>query len=96
MRKVLKYVERTIQILTIISSVVTTIEVIKAYNYRKHLKKKADLYLDDELELEGNIRGEVKVYSPTLESREEKAKKLILLTGIGIILSFVLNLINKE
>lgn len=96
MRKVLKYIERTIQILTFISSVVTTIEVIKAYKYRKQLKKKADLYLDDELELEGNIRGEVRVYSPTLENKEEKAKKLILITGIGVILSFILNLINRE
>lgn len=96
MNKLLKCIERIIQIVTVISGIWTTVEIVKAYIYKKQLKQKANEYLDDELELEGDIRGDINVYSPTLEVKQEQVRKLLIVTAIGIIVSGVLHLINRE
>lgn len=96
MSKLTKWIERLLQVLTIISGILATIELIKTYIYRKELKKKADAYLDEELELEGNVRGAVSVYSPKLKVQEKKSNKLLAATGIGCILVVILHLINKD
>lgn len=95
MGKILKYLEKIIEVLTIITSIWTAIEVIRTYAYQKKLKQKADIYLDDELELEGNIRGSVCVFSPTLKGKKQKLIKLIAAVSIGTIVSIILHLFSK-
>ena len=95
MNRMLKYLERVIEVLTIIASIWTAIEVIRTYACEKKLKQRADMYLQDELELEGNIRGPVCVYSPTLKSKKRKVIKLAAIAGIGALVSIALHLFCK-
>ncbi|MBE6023912.1 MAG: hypothetical protein E7231_11905 [Cellulosilyticum sp.] len=96
MNRVLKCIERIIQILTIVVGIWTTIETVKMYVYKKELKNRANAYLDDELEIEGNMRGAITVQSPTLEEKQKRVVKLVGVTAIGAIISLLLNLINRD
>lgn len=96
MNKLLKCIERILQVVTVISGILAIIEGVKTYLYEKQLKTKADDYLEDELELEGNVRGSVAVFSPTLKEKEKKVLKLLAVTGIGCLGVIVLNLINRD
>ena len=96
MSKQLKYIERIIQVMTILGCIWAVVEYIQMHTYKKKLRNKADVYLDDELELEGNIGGPISVYSPTLKEKEKRVVKVLMITGIGAIISLILNLINKE
>lgn len=96
MNKLLKCIERILQVVTVISGILAIVEGIKTYLYEKQLKIKANDYLEDELELEGNVRGPVAVFSPTLKEKEKKVLKLLAVTGIGCVAGIVLNLINRE
>lgn len=96
MNKLLKCIERILQVVTVISGILAIIEGVKTYLYEKQLKTKANDYLEDELELEGNVRGPVAVFSPTLKEKEKKVLKLLAVTGIGCLGVIVLNLINRD
>lgn len=96
MNKLLKCIERILQVVTVISGILAIVEGIKTYLYEKQLKIKANDYLEDELELEGNVRGPVAVFSPTLKEKEKKVLKLLAVTGIGCVAVIVLNLMNRE
>lgn len=96
MNKLLKCIERILQVVTVISGILAIVEIVRTYLYKKGLKTKANDYLEDELELEGNIRGPVAVFSPTLKEKEKKLLKLLAITGIGCVTVIVLNLINRE
>lgn len=96
MNRLLKWIERVLQIVTILSGIWTTVEMVRNYLYKKTLKEKADIYLDEELELEGNIRGPVSVYSPKIKQQEKRIKGLLAVTGIGCISVVVLNLVNRD
>lgn len=95
MNRVLKCIERIMQVLTIIGGIWTAVEAVKMFMYEKQLRERADSFLDDELELEGNIRGAIKVQSPTLVEKKEQVSKLLVVTSIGAIISIVLNLVNR-
>lgn len=96
MDKLLKWIERVVQVVSIISGIWATVEMVKTYMHKKHLKQKANDYLNDELELEGNIRGPVAVYSPTLKKQEKKVATLLVVTGISCMVSMILHIINKN
>ena len=96
MNKLLKCIERVLQVITLIIGILTVVEGVRIYFYKKQLKTKANAYLEDELELEGNIRGPVSVFSPTLKEKEEKVLKLLAATGIGCLGVIILNLINRD
>lgn len=96
MNKLLKCIERVLQVITLIIGILTVVEGVRIYFYKKQLKTKANAYLEDELELEGNIRGPVSVFSPTLKEKEEKVLKLLAVTGIGCLGVIILNLINRD
>lgn len=96
MNKLLKCIERILQVVTVISGILAIVEMVRTYLYKKELKTKANDYLEDELELEGNIRGPVAVFSPTLKEKEKKLLKLLAITGIGCVAVIVLNLINRD
>ena len=96
MNKLLKCIERILQVATVIMGILSVVEGIRTYLYKKELKTKADDYLNDELEMEGNIRGPVAVFSPTLKEKEEKVLKLLAITGIGCLGIIILNLINRD
>ena len=96
MNKLLKCIERILQVATVIMGILSVVEGIRTYLYKKELKTKADDYLNDELEMEGNIRGSVAVFSPTLKEKEEKVLKLLAITGIGCLGIIILNLINRD
>lgn len=96
MNKLLKCIERVLQVITLIIGILTVVEGVRTYFYKKQLKTKANAYLEDELELEGNIRGPVSVFSPTLKEKEEKVLKLLAVTGIGYLGVIILNLINRD
>lgn len=96
MNKLLKCIERVLQVITIIIGILAIVEGVRTYLYKKRLKNKANEYLEDELELEGNIRGPVKVFSPTLKEKEDKILKLLAVTGIGCVAVIILNLINRD
>ena len=96
MNKLLKCIERILQVVTVVSGILAIVEGVKTYLYEKQLKTKANDYLEDELELEGNIRGPVAVFSPTLKEKEKKVLKLLAVTGIGCVAVIVLNLMNRD
>lgn len=96
MNKLLKCIERVLQVITLIIGVLTIVEGVRAYLYKKQLKTKANLYLDNELELEGNIKEPVTVSSPKLKEQQEKVFKLLAVTGIGCLGAIILNLINRD
>lgn len=96
MNKLLKCIERVLQVITFIIGVLAVVEGVRTYFYKKQLKTKANIYLEDELELEGNIRGPVSVFSPKLKEKEEKVLKLLAITGIGCLGVIILNLINRD
>lgn len=96
MNRVLKCIERMMQILAVIGGIWTTIEMVRMHVYKKKLKEKADEYLDDELALEGDVMGSITVYSPTLEGKQQQVAKLAGVTAIIAIVSIVLNLINRD
>lgn len=96
MNKLLKCIERVLQVITLIIGILTVVEGVRIYFYKKQLKTKANAYLEDELELEGNIRGPVSVFSPKLKEKEEKVLKLLAVTGIGCLGVIILNLINRD
>lgn len=96
MNKLLKCIERVLQVITLIIGILAVVEGVRAYFYKKQLKTKANAYLEDELELEGNIRGPVSVFSPKLKEQQEKVLKLLAVTGIGCLGVIILNLINRD
>ena len=96
MSKILKYIERILQVLAVIGCIWTVVEYIQMHTYKTKLKNKADEYLDEELELEGNIGGPIAVYSPTLKEKEKRVAKIAIVTGIRAVVSLVLNLINSD
>lgn len=96
MDRLFKWIERVLQIVTILSGIWATVEMVRNYLYKKKLKEKADIYLDEELELEGNIRGPVAVYSPKIKQQEKRIKALLAVTGIGCISAIILNIVNRD
>lgn len=96
MNRVLKYIERIMQVLTIISAIWTTIEVINMKLYKRKLKEKADEYLDEEFALESDIRGNIIVQSPSLEVKQQRVYKLVGITIVGALMSCILNIINRD
>ena len=95
MKQILKWIETVLQIVTLIVGALAVVQGIKAYLYQKKLKSKANVYLEDELELEGNIRGPVTVCSPTLQKKKEQVMQLLALTGIGCLGIIILNIIKR-
>ena len=95
MKQVLKWIEMVLQVVTLIIGVLTVVQGIKTYLYQKQLKSKANVYLEDELELEGNIRGPVTVDSPTLHQKKEQVMQLLALTGIGCLGIMIVNVIKR-
>ncbi len=96
MNHLAKWIERILQVFTIFSGFLAIIEMVQVYIHKKELKKKADAYLDEELELEGNVRGSVAVYSPRLKEQEKKAMNLVAVTGVGCILVMILHFISRD
>lgn len=96
MNQLTKWIERILQVLTIISGILAIIEMVKMCIHKKELKKKADVYLDEELELEGNVRGSIAVYSPGLKAQEKKVMNLVAVTGVGCILVMILHFISRD
>ena len=96
MDRALKWIERIVQVITIIGGICAAVQAIKLHTYKRKLQKQADEYLDDELSFEGNMRGKAHVFSPTIEKMQGMFMKLIYITAIGTVISIVLNLINLE
>lgn len=96
MDKLLKCIEKVLLVVTVVIGTLTVIEGVKTYLYKKQLRTKADAYLEDELELEGNIKGPVAVFSPTLKEKQQKVLKLLTATGIGCLGTIILNIINRD
>ncbi len=96
MSKILKYIERIVEVLTVLSCIWTVFEYIQMHTYKRKLKDRADKYLEDELELEGNIGGPITVYSPTLKEKEGRFAKIAIIAGVGAIISLILNIVNRD
>lgn len=96
MNRILKYIEKIVQVLTVLGCIWVVVEYVQMHMYKLKLKNKADEYLDDELELEGNIGGPITVYSPTLKEKEKRVAKIAMVAGMGAIISLVFSLVNRE
>ena len=96
MDRALKWIERIVQVITIIGGICAAVQAIKLHTYKRKLQKQADEYLDDELSFEGSMRGKARVFSPTIKKMQGSFMKLIYITVIGTVISMVLNLINRE
>lgn len=96
MNRVLKCIERIVQVITVIGAICTIVEAIRLHLCKKELKERAEAYLEQELCDEGNMKSPVRVFSPRIEKMQEVLMKLVYTTTIGVVISIILNLINRE
>ena len=86
MRKAIRVIEMIITVATAIMSVLTIIEVVKAWTYKRKLARKAQDYLEDELIPEENLGNTINVYSPTIKKNHNKVMALLAATGVGCVI----------
>ena len=96
MDKGLKWIEKIVQAVTIIGGICIAVQTIKLHHYKKKLQKQADEYLENELSAEGSMKGQVRVFSPSIEKMQGMLMKLIYMTVIGTVISIVLNQVNDK
>ena len=96
MDKGLKWIEKIIQAVTIIRGICVAVQAIKLHHYKKKLQEQADEYLQNELSAEGSMKGQVRVFSPSIEKMQGMLMKLIYMTVIGTVISIVLNQVNDK
>ena len=83
MKKVLNWVEIIIKVATVILSIFTIVEAIKAWQYKRKLARKAQEYLEDEFIPEENMSTTLNVYSPTIKANRNRVTALLAATGVG-------------
>lgn len=96
MNRVLKCIERIVQVITVIGAICAIVEAIRLHLYKKELNERANAYLEEELSDEGNMKSPVRVFSPRTEKMQGMLMKLVYATTIGTVISIILNLINRE
>lgn len=90
MRKAIRVIEMIIKVAIGIMSILTIIEVVKAWTYKRWLAKKAQDYLEDEFIPEANLGKTINVYSPTIKENRHKVMAFLAATGAGCIALVIL------
>lgn len=94
--KVLRVVEGVLQVVTIISSIVAIINMVKNYKYKMKLRQKAEAYLDEELGEFQDVQRKVRVFSPEVKYKEKQIKKLLMITGTGILSLIAIRILKRD
>lgn len=94
MKKVFNWVHTIIKVLTVILSIFTIVEAIKAWQYKRKLARKAQEYLEDEFIPEENMSNTLNVYSPTIKTNRNRVTALLAATGVGCVLLIICNVLK--
>ena len=94
MKKIINWVEMIIKVVTVILSIFTIIETIKAWQYKRKLARRAQEYLEDEFIPEENMSNELNVYSPTIKANHNRVTALLAATGVGCVLLVICNVLK--
>lgn len=94
--KVLRVIECILQVITIISSIVAIVSMIKNYKYKIKLKEKAEVYLDEELGEFQDVKRKISVFSPEVSCNERQIKKLLMVTMTGIVSLITIGILKKD
>ena len=94
--KVLRTIELILQVVTIISSILAIVSIVKNYKYKSKLREKAQVYLDEELGEFQDVERKVSVFSPEVEEQEGKIKKLLLVASASLISLFVIRVLKRD
>lgn len=93
---VIRTIEIMLQIIAVISGVVAAIEMFKNYEYKKKLKEKAEVYLDEELGELQELDRKVSVLSPETIESDNKVKKLLCVMLASLMSFCIIRLLTKE
>ena len=94
MKKVVRWIETGIKIVTVVLSIFTIIEGIKALCYKRKVAAKAQDYLEDEFAAEAYLGKTINVYSPTIKENNNRVKTLLAATGAGCIILIILSVLK--
>ena len=94
--KVLKTVELILQLVTIISSILAIVSMVKNYNYKSKLRKKAQIYLDEELGEFQDVKRRISVFSPEVKEQENIIKRILLITSVSIISLLTIQILKRS
>lgn len=95
-RKTLGVIEFILQVVTIVSSIVAIISMVKNYKYKAKLRQKAEDYLDEEIGEFQDVKRKISVFSPEIKCREDQIKKLLLLTSTGILSLLLIGIFKRD
>ncbi len=93
---VIRTIEIMLQAIAVISGVIAAIEMFKNYEYKKKLKEKAEVYLDEELGELQDLKRRVSVLSPETEENDKKIKQLLCVMVASLMTFCVVRLFTKE
>ena len=90
MRKncVVKTIEIILQLIAVISGFIAVMQMFKNHEYKKKLRQKAEIYLDEELGDLQNFKRNVSVMSPETIENETQIKNILFVT-VGSLLAFL-------
>lgn len=95
-RRTLGVIEFILQVVTIVSSIVAIISMVKNYRYKVKLRQKAEGYLDEEIGEFQDIKRKIRVFSPEIKCREDQIKKLLLLTSTGVLSLLLIGIFKRD
>lgn len=94
--KVLRIIELILQVVTIISSILAIVSMVKNYKYKNKLREKAQAYLDEELGEFQDVERKVSVFSPEVKEQEGKIKKLLIVTSASLISLVAIKILKRD
>lgn len=94
--RVLRVIEFILQVMTIISSTVAIISMVKNYKYKMKLRQKAEVYLGEELGEFQDVKRKIGVFSPEVKCNEEQIKKLLMITSTGILSLVAIRILKRD
>lgn len=94
--KTLRGIEFILQVVTIASSMIAIISMIKNYKYKIKLRQKAEGYLDEELGEFQDVKRKINVFSPEIKCKEDQIKKLLLITSTGVLSLLLIGVFKRD
>lgn len=96
MKKIIDWAHMIIKVVTVILSIFTIIETIKACGYKRKLARRAQEYLEDEVIPEENMSNTLNVYSPTIKANRNRVTALLTATGVSCVLLVICSVLKRD